>query len=93
MHRADDQDVLDLIRTLMGLGVTLILSGVNIPGTGLLREARFDRKTKQWVLPPLESTRVHGLEVTQTERRFELVELDRFRYETPRLRWRPSPTI
>jgi hypothetical protein len=83
MHRADDQDVLDLIRTLMGLGVTLILSGVNIPGTGLLREARFDRRTKQWVLPPLESTRVHGLEVTQTERRFELVELDRFRYDTP----------
>ncbi|MFF4249041.1 AAA family ATPase [Streptomyces sp. NPDC001822] len=83
MHRADDQDVLDLIRTLMSLNVTLILAGVNIPGTGLLREARWDRTSRQWVMPPLESTRVHGLEVTQTERRFELVELDRFRYTTP----------
>ncbi|WP_380286432.1 hypothetical protein [Kitasatospora purpeofusca] len=35
------------------------------------------------MLPPLESARVHGLEVTQTERRFEMVELDHFRYDTP----------
>ncbi|MFG2513532.1 AAA family ATPase [Streptomyces sp. NPDC048584] len=83
MHRSDDQDVLDMIRALMGCGITLILSGVNIPGTGLLREATYDRKTKQWVLPPLETHRVHGLEVTQTERRFDLVELDRFPYDTP----------
>ncbi|WP_432068898.1 ATP-binding protein [Streptomyces sp. C10-9-1] len=83
MHRADDQDVLDLVRALMGFNVTLILTGVNIPGTGLLREATWDRTKRQWVLPPLETTRVHGLEVTQTERRFELVELDRFRYDTP----------
>lgn len=83
MHRADDQDVLDLIRALMSFNVTLILTGVNIPGTGLLREAHFSRKDRQWVLPPLETTRVHGLEVTQIERRFELVELDRFSYSTP----------
>ncbi|MER6774389.1 ATP-binding protein [Streptomyces bacillaris] len=83
MHRADDQDVLDLIRAFMGLDVTLILTGVNIPGTGLLREARWHAKQRSWVMPPLESTRVHGLEVTQTERRFELVELDRFRTATP----------
>ncbi|MYT19819.1 AAA family ATPase [Streptomyces sp. SID7760] len=83
MHRADDQDVLDLIRAFMGLDVTLILTGVNIPGTGLLREARWHAKQRSWVMPPLESTRVHGLEVTQTERRFELVELDRFRTTTP----------
>lgn len=82
MHRADDQDVLDLIRAFMGLDVTLILTGVNIPGTGLLREARWHSKQRSWVMPPLESTRVHGLEVTQTERRFELVELDRFRTST-----------
>ncbi|MGP3632435.1 AAA family ATPase [Streptomyces sp. 24-1644] len=82
MHRADDQEVLDLIRTLMNLNVTLILAGVNIPGTGLLREAKWERASSQWVMPPLETTRVHGLEVTQTERRFELVELDRFRYTT-----------
>ncbi|MER7847483.1 TniB family NTP-binding protein [Kitasatospora sp. NPDC096077] len=83
MHRADDQDVLDLVRALMGFQVTLILTGVNIPGLGLLREARRDARTRQWVLPPLESARVHGLEVTQTERRFEMVELDHFRYDTP----------
>ncbi|WP_240499039.1 ATP-binding protein [Streptomyces prasinus] len=83
MHRADDQDVLDLIRAFMGLDVTLILTGVNIPGTDLLREARWHSKQRSWVMPPLESTRVHGLEVTQTERRFELVELDRFRTTSP----------
>ncbi|MFD5082546.1 TniB family NTP-binding protein [Kitasatospora sp. NPDC058406] len=83
MHRADDQDVLDLVRALMSFNVTLILVGVNIPGTGLLREASRNRHTGQWTLPPLESTRVHGLEVTQIERRFELVELDRFHYATP----------
>ncbi|AEW95151.1 MULTISPECIES: TniB family NTP-binding protein [Streptomycetaceae] len=82
MHRADDQDVLDLIRALMSLGVTLILTGVNIPGTGLLREAKWNARQQQWVLPPLESTRVNGLEPTQTEHRFELVEMDRFRYTT-----------
>ncbi|WP_405011682.1 AAA family ATPase [Kitasatospora sp. NBC_01539] len=82
MHRADDQDVLDLIRAFMSLNVTLILTGVNIPGTGLLREACWQPKQQQWVLPPLESTRVHGLEITQTEHRFELVEMDRFRYST-----------
>ncbi|MEY9839505.1 AAA family ATPase [Streptacidiphilus sp. EB103A] len=84
MHRADDQDVLDLIRAFMSLGVTLILAGVNIPGTGLLREAEWDKKTRRWEMTPLESTRIHGLEITQTEHRFEFIELDRFRYGTPR---------
>ncbi|MFZ4302724.1 TniB family NTP-binding protein [Streptomyces cinereoruber] len=82
MHRKDDQDVLDLMRAFMSLDVTLILTGVNIPATGLLREAKWDRKTAQWIMPQLESTRIHGLEITQTEHRFELVELDRFRYTT-----------
>ncbi|MFJ6659038.1 TniB family NTP-binding protein [Streptomyces sp. NPDC091377] len=83
MHRADDQDVLDLMRAFMSLDVTLILTGVNIPGTGLLREATWNKKTRQWEMPPLESTRIHGLEITQTEHRFELIEIDRFRYTTP----------
>nr|WSX53597.1 TniB family NTP-binding protein [Streptomyces sp. NBC_00974] len=61
----------------------LILTGVNIPGTGLLREAKWNKKTRQWEMPPLESTRIHGLEITQTEHRFELIEIDRFRYTTP----------
>ncbi|WP_369367601.1 TniB family NTP-binding protein [Streptomyces sp. CG4] len=84
MHRADDQDVLDLMRAFMSLDVTLILTGVNISGIGLLREAKWNKKTRQWEMPPLESTRIHGLEVTQTEHRFELIEIDRFRYITPR---------
>nr|BAJ19038.1 putative ATP/GTP-binding protein [Streptomyces sp. SANK 62799] len=83
MHRADDQDVLDLMRAFMSLDVTLILTGVNIPGIGLLREATWNKKTRQWEMPPLESTRIHGLEITQTEHRFELIELDCFRYVTP----------
>ncbi|WP_030017311.1 TniB family NTP-binding protein [Streptomyces monomycini] len=82
MHRADDQDVLDLMRAFMSLDVTLILTGVNISGIGLLREATWNKKTRQWEMPPLESTRIHGLEITQTEHRFELIELDRFRYTT-----------
>ncbi|MEU5547584.1 TniB family NTP-binding protein [Streptomyces sioyaensis] len=84
MHRADDQDVLDLMRAFMSLDVTLILTGVNIPGAGLLREATWNTKTRQWEMPPLESTRIHGLEITQTEHRFELIEIDRFRYTTPK---------
>ncbi|MER7407072.1 TniB family NTP-binding protein [Streptomyces sp. NPDC000070] len=83
MHRADDQDVLDLILAFMSLDVTLILTGVNISGIGLLREAKWNKKTRQWEMPPLESTRIHGLEITQTEHRFELIEIDRFRYITP----------
>ncbi|MFF8397820.1 TniB family NTP-binding protein [Streptomyces sp. NPDC016172] len=84
MHRADDQDVLDLMRAFMSLDVTLILTGVNIPGIGLLREATWNKKIRQWEMPQLESTRIHGLEITQTEHRFELIEIDRFRYITPK---------
>lgn len=83
MHRADDQDTLDLIRAFMSMHVTLVLIGVDIPGSGLLREGRHDPRSKQWILPPSRQARTHGLEATQTERRFDLIELDRFRYDTP----------
>jgi hypothetical protein len=83
MHRADDQDVLDLIRAFMSMHVTLVLIGVDIPGSGLLREGRHDLRTGQWIFPPARHAGVHGLEATQTERRFDLIELDRFRYDTP----------
>jgi hypothetical protein len=83
MHRADDQDVLDLIRAFMSMHVTLVLIGVDIPGSGLLREGRHDPRTGQWLFPPSRHAGIHGLEATQTERRFDLVELDRFRYDTP----------
>ncbi|WP_446045778.1 AAA family ATPase [Streptomyces olivaceus] len=82
MHRADDQDTLDLIRAFMSMNVTLVLIGVDIPGSGLLREARWDAKTRQWVMPPSAHARIHGFETTQTERRFDMVELERFRYDT-----------
>ncbi|WNZ12934.1 TniB family NTP-binding protein [Streptomyces sp. 11x1] len=82
LHRADDQDTLDLIRAFMSMHVTLVLIGVDIPGSGLLREGRHDPDTGQVTFPPAQQSKVHGREATQTERRFDLVELDRFRYET-----------
>jgi hypothetical protein len=83
MHRADDQDTLDLIRAFMSMHVTLVLIGVDIPGSGLLREGRHDPRTGQWVLPPSHHALAHGLEPTQTERRFDLIELTPFRYDIP----------
>ena len=35
----------------MGLNVTLVLIGVDIPGSGLLRDGRPDPRTGQWVFP------------------------------------------
>ncbi|MES4890546.1 hypothetical protein [Streptomyces sp. NPDC096012] len=40
MHRADDQDTLDLIRAFMSMHLTLALVGVDIPGSGLMDEGR-----------------------------------------------------
>jgi hypothetical protein len=82
MHRKDDQDVLDLIRAFMSMHVTLVLIGVDIPGSGLLREGRHDPATGQYLFPASQHAKVHGLEPTQTQRRFDLIELDRFRYTT-----------
>jgi hypothetical protein len=67
----------------MSMHVTLVLIGVDIPGSGLLLEGRHDPRTGQWIFPPSRHAGVHGLEATQTERRFDLIELDRFRYDTP----------
>ncbi|MEU3030363.1 TniB family NTP-binding protein [Streptomyces incarnatus] len=79
MHREDDQDTLDLIRDLMSLDVTLVLIGVNIPSSGLLREGWFDPRTQQWVLPALKEGRSYNPDAsTQTERRFDLIELAPF---------------
>jgi hypothetical protein len=75
MHRADDQDTLDLIRAFMSMHVTLVLVGVDIPGSGLMDEGRATAHQRR--------RPVNGWEPTQTERRFDLVELDRFRYDTP----------
>jgi hypothetical protein len=76
MHREADQDALDLLRSLMSMHVTLILVGVGIPASGLLAEGRADR----WTGHP---GHAGGEAATQTQRRFELVHLDPFRYDTP----------
>lgn len=85
LHRESDQDVLDLLLEVMSMSVTLILVGVGIPTSGLLRRGRFDPVTKQWVIPPV---RDRGRSpnpdaATQHERRFEMVNLQPFSYDTP----------
>ncbi|MFG2960893.1 AAA family ATPase [Streptomyces sp. NPDC048291] len=84
LHRGDDQDTLDLIRELMDLNVTLVLIGVDIPHSGLLRGAYIDPRTKQWVFPDVKRGKSHNEAAsTQTERRFDMVDLDPFGYTTP----------
>lgn len=83
MHRADDQDTLDLIRAFMSMNVTLVLIGIDIPGSGLLGPARRDPRTGQWVYAgPSPSAAWADHAATQTQRRFDLIHLDRFRYDT-----------
>jgi hypothetical protein len=48
LHREADQDVLDLIRSLLSVSVTLILVGVGIRQSGLLRGGQLDPRTGQW---------------------------------------------
>ncbi|MDX8053843.1 TniB family NTP-binding protein [Lentzea sp. BCCO 10_0798] len=90
MHRADDQDTLDLLRAFMSTHTTLVLIGVDIPGAGLLREGRHDPRTGHWVFPPPQHdtsadqvVRLAENAATQTERRFDLVHLGPFTYDTP----------
>jgi hypothetical protein len=80
LHRGDDQDTLDLIRELMDLNVTLVLIGVDIPGSGLLRGARADPSAGQWAFP---GSSHRDATASQTGRRFDLVDLDPFDYATP----------
>jgi len=80
LHRGDDQDTLDLIRELMDLNVTLVLTGVDIPGSGLLRGARADPSAGQWAFP---GSSHRDATASQTDRRFDLVDLDPFDYATP----------
>ncbi|MBO2461210.1 AAA family ATPase [Actinomadura violacea] len=84
MHREADQDVLDLIRSLMSMSVTLVLVGVGIPQSGLLRDSRYDARSGQWVFPPATGRfrSRNDAAGTQTERRFDLIELGPFRYDT-----------
>jgi hypothetical protein len=85
MHREAGQDVLDLIRELMSLPATLILVGVGIPKSGLLRDGRKDPKTGQWLFPPVKDRgRSRNDDAPgQTDLRFDLIDLDRFSYGAP----------
>jgi chloramphenicol 3-O-phosphotransferase len=80
MHREADQDALDLLRSLMSMHVTLVLIGVGIPQSGLLHEGRRG-VAGQWTFPG--PTAFHNEAATQTQRRFDLVNLDPFRYDSP----------
>ncbi|MDX3486622.1 AAA family ATPase [Streptomyces sp. ID05-18] len=84
LHREADQDVLDLIREMMSMPVTLILVGVGIPTSGLLREGSRDPKTNEWIYPPVKdrgrSPNDHA--ASQHERRFQVVDLGPFQYDT-----------
>jgi chloramphenicol 3-O-phosphotransferase len=79
MHREADQDALDLVRSLMSMHVTLILIGVGIPESGLLLEGRAEGAGRA---TPHRAA-FHSEAATQTQRRFDLVTLDAFRYDTP----------
>jgi AAA domain len=84
MHREADQDVLDFIRDLMNITV-VILIGVGIPRSRLLREGIQDPRTGEWLIQPVKDKRKSPNDeaATQTERRFKLVNLDPFSYDTP----------
>jgi hypothetical protein len=76
LHREADQDVLDLIRELMSLPVTLILAGVGIPRSGLLRDGRKDPRTGQWLFPPVKDRGKSRNDDApgQTDLRFDLLD-------------------
>jgi hypothetical protein len=83
LHRENDQDTLDVIRELMDLDVTLVLVGVDIPHSGLLRDGYYDHRVRQWVIPEVKRGKSFNPQAsTQTERRFDMVELDPFNYST-----------
>lgn len=81
MHREADQDALDLLRSLMSMHLTLVLIGVGIPDLGLLTEGR---RLGGDVIPSSKTgRRCNPHAATQTARRFDLIDLDPFRYDTP----------
>ncbi|WUA12415.1 TniB family NTP-binding protein (plasmid) [Nocardia sp. NBC_01377] len=81
MHRADDQNTLDLLRALMSMKVTLVLIGVGIPRSGLLRGGRRDPRTDDWIFGS-QGNEFGDEAATQTQRRFTLIHLKPFHYST-----------
>lgn len=93
LHRLDDQVVLDLIRSLMDSGATVVLVGVGIPASGLLREGAPDTDARDDPQPAHQGpVRLRKLAVeddderTQTERRFTLLHVRNFSNDTPERR-------
>jgi len=84
LHREADQDSLDLIRGFMNVTV-LILVGVDIPHSGLLRGGHLDPRTGDWHVPAVrdKSKSPNDEAGTSIDRRFKLVELDPLSYYTP----------
>src|SRR5260370_36335159 len=95
LHREADQDVLDLIRELMGLPATLVLAGVGIPKSGLLRDGRRDPRTGRWIFPPVKDRgRSRNDDAPgQTDRRFDPLDPHPVRYRAPGglAAWTPPP--
>jgi hypothetical protein len=76
LHREADQDALDLLRSLMIMNLTLVLIGVGVPDSGLLNYGRELAHRTHAALS-------YNPDVaTQTARRFDMVTLDPFRYDT-----------
>jgi hypothetical protein len=85
MGRVDDQDTLDMIRSLMSMNVTLIMIGVDILGKGLLRGGKYDPSDRRYVFAPLPKNKIYLNDdpaATQTDRRFDLINLNPFGYTT-----------
>ena len=83
LHRRDDQDVFDMLKGFMDMSATLVLIGVDVPGSGLLQGAVLDPQSGDWVMPAHRGGSVSQGEKTQHLRRFTMVNLGPFPYETP----------
>ena len=84
LYRRDDQDVFDMIKGFMDMSATLVLIGVDVPGSGLLQGAAYDPKTGDWIMPAESNAPVGQGARTQHLRRFTMVDLGPFPYLTPK---------
>ncbi len=82
LHRRDDQDVFDMLKGFMDMSATLVLIGVDVPGSGLLQGAVLDAQTGDWIMPAQQAGRVDQGANTQHLRRFTMVDLGPFPYQT-----------
>jgi hypothetical protein len=82
LHRLDDQDVFDLIKGFMDMSATLVLIGVDVLGSGLLQGAVRDLTTGDLILPDVFGRRSNHSAETQHQRRFTMIDLEPFPYET-----------